>query len=114
MPRGVPNKVEADETLSPEQQQAIKAANADWKAPSDEEKMVRLTIHKPEGDPSKDMFISVNFKAYQIKFGEEVVVPASVAHALKNTNVTTMVQDPHTEKLTPVIKPRFAFSAEAA
>lgn len=111
MPRGVP-RVKPDEDLTPEQQEAVKAANAEWKAPDEDEKKVRLTVHKPEGDPSKDMFVSVNFKAYQIRFGEEVIVPASVAHALKNTNVVTMVQDAHTEKLTPVTKPRFAFSAE--
>ena len=99
--------------LSPAEQ-AKKAANADWTAAAKPDKRVKLTVHKPEGDPSEDIFIAVNFRSYQIKFGEQVEVPEDVAEALKATNVTTVVQDPHTEKMRAITKPRFAYSTEAA
>lgn len=97
--------------LSPEQAELVKQANADWKAPAEKERMYRLTVQKIGDEKASDFFVSVNFKDYQIKFDEEVIVPESVIHNLQNTTITTMVQDPHTEKLTPARKPRFAFSA---
>lgn len=110
MPRGV-RKVTESAELSPEQAELVKQANADWKAPVEKERMYRLKVQRIGDEKSEDFFVSVNFKEYQIRYGEEVIVPESVIHNLHNTVITTMVQDPHTEKLKPAEKPRFAFSA---
>lgn len=88
-------------------------ANRNWAPPKDDEKRVRLTVTKiDQSDKSKDFFVSVNFRDYLIKYDEPVDVPVSVVEALKNTAITTMVQDPHTEKLTPAKRARFAYSVE--
>lgn len=112
MPRGVRKVTEQKQDISPEKAEAIKAANADWKPPVDPDPKVRLTIHRPKDEKSHDVFVSVNFKDYQIRFDSEVEVPKSVVDALKATQVTTMVQDPHTEKMIPVKQARFAMSVE--
>lgn len=113
MPRGI-HKVKTDTELSPELQELAKQTNKTWTPPTEKERMVKLTVQKIGDDKATDFFLSVNFKDYQIKYGEEVTVPESVVHVLKNTSVVTMVQDPHTEKLTPTMRPRFAYSTEAA
>ena len=102
------------EELTEDQLTLKKQANAPWKAPAKGEKMVKLTIHKPEGDNSDSIFVSVNFRDYQIKYGEEVIVPVDVVEGLKNTLMTTFMQDPSTEKLRTITRPRFAFNTEAA
>lgn len=97
-----------------ETQAAVKAAaNASWEDPGKSEKRVMLTVHKPEGDPSTEIFIGVNFRSYQIQFGQPVEVSADVVEAIKNTTMTTVVQDAHTEKLKAITRPRFAYSTEA-
>jgi hypothetical protein len=106
-------KTEAKEETGPEIE-AKKAANAEWQAPPKPAKTVKLTVHKPEGDPSEDIFLAVNFRSYQIKYGEQVEVPEDVVEALEATNMTTIIQDPVTEKMRATTRPRFAFSTKAA
>lgn len=91
----------------------VKQANATWKPPVEKERMVKLTVQKIGDDKASDFFLSVNFKDYLIKYGEEVIVPESVVGVLRNTSIVTMVQDSHTEKMKPVMRPRFAFQTEA-
>ena len=96
------------------QQILSKQANAPWVAPDVQEPKVKLTLQKVGEDKTQDVFLSVNFKDYIIKYDHEVLVPKSVVEVLKNTSITTMVQDPHTEKMVPVKRPRFAYTVEAA
>lgn len=92
----------------------IQQANRNWAPPKDDEKRVRLTVTKiDQNDKSSDFFVSVNFRDYLIKYDVPVDVPVSVVEALKHTAITTMVQDPHTEKLTPAKRARFAYSTES-
>lgn len=115
MPRGIPNVKTEDQATAElsDKDILVKQANATWKPPADKERMVKLTVQKIGDDKASDFFLSVNFKDYLIKYGEEVTVPESVVHVLKNTSITTMVQDNHTEKMKPVMRPRFAFQTEA-
>ena len=120
MPLGIPKvKTEdaiqaADEATTEDQKLLKKQANARWVQPPKGTKLVSLTIDKPEGDQGSDIFVSVNFRDYQIKYGEPVTVPEEVVSALKDTIITTVVQDPATEKLRAARKARFSISTEAA
>ena len=49
------------------------------------EKMVKLRIPLGRNDEEGDVFISVNERTYQIKRGEWVEVPASVAAVYKDS-----------------------------
>jgi hypothetical protein len=53
------------------------------KTDTPKEKMVKIRIPKTKND-QEDVFVSVNFRTWQIKRGVEVDVPACVAEVLRH------------------------------
>lgn len=51
------------------------------------EKMVKFRAFKDDGRYKDDIFVSVNGKRYQIKRGEDVMIPESVYEVLANSQI---------------------------
>lgn len=84
MPKNTNAPADTDETMTAPEEPSIK------KAPEEPAKMMKICLPLTR-ELKDDVFVGINGKSYLIKRGEEVTVPESVAHVLKNREKMLMI-----------------------